>query len=160
MLYEKLSGNMPRLLDCTTLVDSHDGDCNAYASRRFSNAFHDFCNLCCSHSPSRRQVSSPFLFAFDITLLLLVPLIQLMTCWIIIEILISISIDCRPSAAELLNHEFIKQTSCVPLSKLPSMLSPVTPLTDSALNSECISSMSSLTQDMSAVNLLDESWDF
>ncbi|XP_067932419.1 STE20-related kinase adapter protein alpha-like isoform X2 [Watersipora subatra] len=67
----------------------------------------------------------------------------------------------RPSAEELLKHEFFNQTKKVPYEELPNMLQPLTPLTDSALEkSENTAAVSSLTHDLANAGIAEFTWNF
>lgn len=69
-------------------------------------------------------------------------------------------VNCRPSAEELLNHSFFKQTKKYSYQQLPEMLQPLTPLTDSVLkNSQNTGALSGLTHDMSEMSMSEETWD-
>ncbi|MFH4982393.1 hypothetical protein AB6A40_009102 [Gnathostoma spinigerum] len=54
MLYEKCKGTTPRLLDCTTLPDSCDDPVIEQKKRRFTDAFHNFVDICLKPSPDGR----------------------------------------------------------------------------------------------------------
>ncbi|KAF6039118.1 STRADA [Bugula neritina] len=59
ILYEKLEGNRPRLLDSSNTSFSNDSE--VYHSRTFSTDFHEFAEKCCSYSPDERPTAKELL---------------------------------------------------------------------------------------------------
>lgn len=143
MLYEKLDQNIPRLLDGSTITDPDNTASQIYSQKQFSQAFHEFSEICCSFDPSERYQS------------------LLMYIGVICK-LFNLKFFSRPTAVELLSHSFIRQSRRVTLDQLPGMLEPLKPLTDSVLKkSENTGAITSLTYDMSMASLhTDDGWVF